>query len=403
MIRRAVYLLSDRFLNPKYPPFVALSSRWPIFQMVDRLACEAQVRWQLPSTAKHSRPWMAVLPMAEKVSDVVRACRLPYCDLNFMELVLRVAAVFGSIELVEVGANLGDCALWTLAHLGRRCRGVVALEPLPEVARALKRSLQMNGWEEKSQVIQAFAGAQSGWGRMHFLGHADGNPYASASAVAPEAGYKAPSVAARVIRLSQLMKKSQSTSSGKILKIYAYADLREVLKGARGALHRADAMWLAFAAGQLKRPHAAAVWLFALLRHHFGCFALPTFQVDWCRCTSRDTAQRTMADWLSMLSTKGKSASAYTMMYVVAFNPGSLFCKPWQQSQMQAGGISNLGTWKPRGVAKGCSFGRSRRQLLMARRFGANYGSYYLGAEGMELERMRKKRFETTKAAVRRR
>lgn len=34
----------------------------------------------------------------------------------------------------------------------RRCRGVVALEPLPEVARALKRSLQMNGWEEKSQV-----------------------------------------------------------------------------------------------------------------------------------------------------------------------------------------------------------------------------------------------------------
>lgn len=32
-----------------------------------------------------------------------------------------------------------------------------------------------------SQVIQAFAGAQSGWGRMHFLGHADGNPYASAS------------------------------------------------------------------------------------------------------------------------------------------------------------------------------------------------------------------------------
>lgn len=34
----------------------------------------------------------------------------------------------------------------------RRCRGVVALEPLPEVAGALKRSLQMNGWEEKSQV-----------------------------------------------------------------------------------------------------------------------------------------------------------------------------------------------------------------------------------------------------------
>lgn len=46
-------------------------------------------------------------------------------------------------------------------------------------------------------------------------------------AVAPEAGYKAPSVAARVIRLSQLMK-TKSTSSGKILKIYAYADLRDL-------------------------------------------------------------------------------------------------------------------------------------------------------------------------------
>ena len=36
--------------------------------LVDMVGCcQAQVRWQLPSTAKHSRPWMAVLPMAEKV------------------------------------------------------------------------------------------------------------------------------------------------------------------------------------------------------------------------------------------------------------------------------------------------------------------------------------------------
>ena len=46
-------------------------------------------------------------------------------------------------------------------------------------------------------------------------------------AVAPEAGYKAPSVAARVIRVSQLMGR-KSRSSGKILKIYAYADLRDL-------------------------------------------------------------------------------------------------------------------------------------------------------------------------------
>lgn len=36
------------------------------------------------------------------------------------------------------------------------------------------------------EVIQAFAGARSGWGRMHFLGLADGNPYASASVCWPQ-------------------------------------------------------------------------------------------------------------------------------------------------------------------------------------------------------------------------
>ena len=40
-------------------------------------------------------------------------------DLSFMELVLRSAAVSGWLQLLEVGANLGDCALWTAAQLGR--------------------------------------------------------------------------------------------------------------------------------------------------------------------------------------------------------------------------------------------------------------------------------------------
>ena len=37
----------------------------------------------------------------------------------FLELVLRSAAMAGWVQLLEVGANLGDCALWTAAHLGR--------------------------------------------------------------------------------------------------------------------------------------------------------------------------------------------------------------------------------------------------------------------------------------------
>ena len=40
-------------------------------------------------------------------------------DLSFLELVLRSAAMAGWVQLLEVGANLGDCALWTAAHLGR--------------------------------------------------------------------------------------------------------------------------------------------------------------------------------------------------------------------------------------------------------------------------------------------
>lgn len=41
-------------------------------------------------------------------------------DVSFMELMLRSAAVYGWVKLMEVGANLGDCTLWAAAHLGRR-------------------------------------------------------------------------------------------------------------------------------------------------------------------------------------------------------------------------------------------------------------------------------------------
>ena len=67
-----------------------------------------------------------------------------------------------------------------------------------------------------------------------------------------------------------------------------------MLRSAGAALRSVDVLWLAFAAGQLRQPAAAAVWLFALLRAHLGCLALPSFQVDWCRCNSRrDVARRT--------------------------------------------------------------------------------------------------------------
>ncbi|CAK9057419.1 unnamed protein product, partial [Durusdinium trenchii] len=408
LVRRAVYLLSaawtksiagrsargdgwvarhqEHFLSATYPPFVALSARWPIFQLADRLACQAEVRWRLPGQAEgSSKPWMELLPIPEKVSDVVRACRLPYCDLSFMELVLRVAAVSSSLQLLEVGANLGDCSLWAAAHLGRRLRAAWAVEPLPPVAAALRRSVRRNGWEQKVQVIEALAGERSGErGRLHFVGHADGNPFASASAAPQSPSSAVPSVTARVVTVAQLLR-LRVKKVATILKLYAYGDLRDVLRGAGAALRRADALWLAFAAGQLKHPAAAAVKLFALLKHHFGCLALPSFQVDWCRCgATRMATGRRMGRWLRR--TAGKK-SAYTMVYVVAFKPGSLHCKPWSTVESASTSMSTR-TWTQRhlDVARGCSFGRSRRQLLMAKRFGAGYESYFLGHEELELQ-----------------
>jgi len=38
------------------------------------------------------------------------------------------------------------------AFHGRRLHGAVAVEPLPEVASSLQRSVQMNGWEHKFQA-----------------------------------------------------------------------------------------------------------------------------------------------------------------------------------------------------------------------------------------------------------
>ncbi|CAJ1417957.1 unnamed protein product [Effrenium voratum] len=386
LIRRGVYLLGDNFLSSKYPPFVALSARWPVFQLADRLACQGEVRWQLPAHGVKPKLRVAVLPVPEKVSDVVRACRLPYCDLSFMELMLRAAAGSGAVHLVEMGANLGDCSLWAAAHLGRRLRSVVAVEPVPNVAAALRRSVQLNRWDEKIQVVQALAAAQSGWGKMHFLGHADGNPYASASAVAPES-FAAPSVPARRTTLAWLLRHMpRGRGAARVLKIYTYGDLRAVLAGAGAALARVDALWLAFAAGQLRRPGAAAVLLFALLRRRFRV-ALPSFEADWCRGAASKTsgsAERRMFRWLRQT---GKN-SAYSMVYVVAFRPGSLVCRPWSARPSPGHMKAAMRSWDKTGAARGCFFGRSRRQLLMAKRYRAGYESYFLGDEEFHMEQL---------------
>ncbi|CAE7599527.1 unnamed protein product [Symbiodinium natans] len=385
LIRRAVYILSEDFLAPKYPPMVPLTSRWPIFQLADRLACKGEVRWNLPAHAAQSRPRVAVLPTPEKVSDVVRSCSLPYCDLCFVELALRAVAASArkSLHLLEVGANLGDCTFWAVAHLGRhKLEAAVAVEPVPSVATAIRRSVAINGWDS-IQAVQAAAGAREGQGSMHFLAHDAGNPFASATAVAPR-NFSALSVPVRVTTIDRLFSSQPRHGTARILKLYAYADLLDVLKGARSALaRRVDAVWLAFAAGLLPRPRSAAVAMFALFHQKGFRVALPSFEVDWCRSwRPRSVAENRMRQWLS--ATQGQR-TVHSMVYVVAFRPRALHCKPWQSFKHQA---EESRRWDRAGTAKGCFFGRSRRQLLMAKRHRASYASYYLGEEELELDRL---------------
>ncbi|CAE7191527.1 unnamed protein product, partial [Symbiodinium necroappetens] len=381
LIRRAVYILTEDFLALKYPPLVPLTSRWPIFQLADRLACKGEVRWNLPSQAARSRPRVAVLPMPEKVSDVVRSCSLPYCDLNFFELVLRAVAASArkKLHLVEVGANLGDCTFWVAAHLGRRLTSATAVEPVPSAAAAVRRSVTINGWDF-IQVVQAVAGAKAGQGSMHFLAHSAGNPYASASAVALR-NVETPSVPARMTTVARLLSSQPRPGTARLLKLYAYADLLDVLKGARSAARKVDAVWLAFAAGLLPRARSAAVAMFAFFYRQGFRVALPSFEVDWCRSwRPRWVAEQKMRQWLAATQT---SRSAHSMVYVVAFRPRVLHCKPWQSFKQHA---DETRVWDRAGIAQGCFFGRSRRQLLMAKRHGATYASYFLGDEELELE-----------------
>ena len=95
------------------------------------------------------------------------------------------------------------------------------MEPLPELARALRRSAELNGW--RIEVVEAVVGARKGLGRMHLQGHLHGNPFASASAVAPKGDV--PSVAVRQITLAQLLRPRAARFS-RVLKLYAYGDLR---------------------------------------------------------------------------------------------------------------------------------------------------------------------------------
>jgi FkbM family methyltransferase len=85
----------------------------------------------------------------------------------------------------DIGANVGTfaCALAALAPAGR----VLAVEPSPATAAALRETVALNGLDERVEVRQSAVGAAPGRARFHAdAGHSAGSHLLHAGTMAPD-------------------------------------------------------------------------------------------------------------------------------------------------------------------------------------------------------------------------
>ena len=66
---------------------------------------------------------------------------------------------------VDVGANVGAYSFWVLSLMGDSGR-VVAVEPDPALVRQLRYNVQLNGVEDRMQIVEAAVAAYSGIGGL---------------------------------------------------------------------------------------------------------------------------------------------------------------------------------------------------------------------------------------------
>eukprot|EP00913_Durusdinium_trenchii_P018738 g17608.t1 len=114
---------------------------------------------------------LSIFPYRELVSDFVRARQVPYCNESILQLVQALARRLDhsnarSVQVIEIGANLGDCALWIARRMqavpGLRRIKVIALEAVPAAARRFEESVQLNNLSGIIQVVNVAAGQVSG-------------------------------------------------------------------------------------------------------------------------------------------------------------------------------------------------------------------------------------------------
>jgi len=112
----------------------------PLFYQLDQLGCSNEIKVQTgkpPVVARFFLP-----PWRDFVADQIRARQDTGCNVDFQAAAELASLVSeqGAV-LVDVGSHLGQCLVWACAALSQRLLAYVAVEPQPENAGLLMRSL----------------------------------------------------------------------------------------------------------------------------------------------------------------------------------------------------------------------------------------------------------------------
>lgn len=94
------------------------------------------------------------------LGDRIRAWRRNRCKPVFKTLLERIVETRGLQDLTvfDVGAHMGDCCLWAAARFGRYGLKCTAFERSAGLARVIRRSVDLNGFEGAVEVRRGSVG-----------------------------------------------------------------------------------------------------------------------------------------------------------------------------------------------------------------------------------------------------
>lgn len=123
------------------------------------------VRWQIESRLKDevTFDWIGNAKLVAR-NGMTGATGNIYCglhefaDMGFLLHLLRQDDLF-----IDVGANIGSYSILASAVCGSR---VIACEPDPDSARALRRNVMASNVEDRVEIFEGAVGASSGRGRL---------------------------------------------------------------------------------------------------------------------------------------------------------------------------------------------------------------------------------------------